>query len=151
VNKIGETVSVADSSKIFLAWNSIFNLAPGPKHRLGCHSGIVGSRRVDYRAEIGIILLFFIVVGVNSVLAELIWGMTIRTNWKNLLGHVFVLLILLVVVGVPSIVLNIVAPSLVTTIVLFIIYSFVDGLIAKGVAGFWEEKKEQETIQTLPA
>jgi hypothetical protein len=47
-------------------------------------------------------------------------------------------------------VLSIVAPSLVTTIVLFVIYGFVDGLIAKKVAGYWEEKEEQEGIQTLP-
>jgi hypothetical protein len=98
---------------------------------------------------IGIIVLFFIVAGVNSILAELIWGMTIRTNWKNLLGHGFVLFILLIVTGIPSIVLSIVAPSLVTTIVFFVIYGFVDGLIAKEVAGYWEEKEEQEGMQTL--
>jgi len=91
---------------------------------------------------IGFVLLFFILGGLNVALTGFIWSIPIKSDWKSLLAHGFVLFIALILVGVPSFIINLAAPGLATTIVVFIIYCFIDGYVAKGVAGFWEEEYE---------
>jgi len=95
---------------------------------------------------IGFIVLFFIMGGLNSFLTDLIWSIPIKTKWTSLLGHGFVLFIVLIIVGIPSIIISFVAPNLAIAIVLFIAYAFIDGFVAKSVATAWreEEKEEQE-------
>jgi hypothetical protein len=50
-------------------------------------------------------------------------------------------------VAIPSFLINIVLPSLVTTIVLFIVYCFIDGFVAASVAGGWEEEEYEESYE----
>jgi len=87
---------------------------------------------------IGFLVLFYIIGGINAVLTDLIWGVSIKTDWKSLLAHGFVLFILLIIAAIPQFIISSVVPSLATKIVMFIIYCFIDGFIAKSVAGQWE-------------
>lgn len=88
---------------------------------------------------IGLLVLFFILGGLNSFLTEEIWSISTRTGWMSLLGHGVVLFIALIIAHIPSIIINLTVPSLPMTIVLFIAEAFIDGFVAKNVAGFWEE------------
>ena len=87
---------------------------------------------------IGLLVLFYIMGGINAVLTDLIWGVSIKTDWKSLLAHGFVLFILLIIAAIPQFIISFVVPSLATKIVMFIIYCFIDGFIAKSVVGQWE-------------
>jgi hypothetical protein len=80
---------------------------------------------------LGFIVFFFIISGINVFLADLIWSIPVKSDWKSLLVHGFVLFILLIIVSIPSLVVNLIVPSLITTIILFIIYCFIDGFVAK--------------------
>ena len=86
---------------------------------------------------IGFLVLFYIIGGINAVLTDLIWGVSIKTDWRSLLAHGFVLFILLIIAAIPQFIISFVVPSLATKIVMFIIYCF-NGFIAKSVAGQWE-------------
>lgn len=96
---------------------------------------------------IGFVVLFFIIGGLNSFLTDILWDISIKTEWKSLLGHGFVMFILLIIVGIPAVVINFVVPSVATTILLFFIYAFIDGFVAKNVAGWWEEELEERGIE----
>jgi len=99
----------------------------------------------------GLILLFFVVGGLNSFLTNLIWSMPVKTGWKSLLGHGLVLFLLLLVVNIPHAIISLLAPSLTTTIVLLVIYAFVDGYVAKNVAGLGKKRPEElEMIGKTP-
>ena len=88
---------------------------------------------------IGLLVLFFIIGGLNAALTNFVWHTPIKSDWKSLLAHGFVLFIVLLVVSVPSLIIGFAIPSIVTTIVLFIVYCFIDGFVAKNIAGYWEE------------
>jgi len=85
---------------------------------------------------LGFIVLFYIIGGINVFLGDRIWGISVKSDWKSLLLHGFVLFILLVIVSIPSVILNLKLPSLATTVLLFIIYCFIDGFIAKKTSEF---------------
>lgn len=87
----------------------------------------------------GFIVLLFILSGLNSFLTESIWSISVRQEWQSLLGHGALLLVALIIAHIPSIVIHLIAPSLATTIVLFIVEAFIDGFVAKNVASWWEE------------
>ncbi len=97
---------------------------------------------------IGIVLLFFIVGGLNIVLTETIWGVSIRENWQSILGHGLLLSIILVLAGIPSLLVSLYYPSLTTTIVLFVVYAFIDGYMARWIAAIWEGSDEEEPSYT---
>lgn len=89
---------------------------------------------------IGVIVLFLILGGLNSFLADLIWDISTKTEWMSLLGHGFILFITLIIAHIPAMIINLIAPGLATTIVLFIVNTFFDGFVAKNVAGWWEKE-----------
>ena len=93
---------------------------------------------------IGLIVLFFIIGGINAFLTDLMWSISVRTDWKGLLSHGFVLFLVLVIVEIPAYLLEIIAPSSVTSTVLFFIYAFIDGYIGKNVAKTWKSEEKQE-------
>jgi len=93
---------------------------------------------------IGLIVLFFIIGGLNAFLTDFIWSIPVRSDWKGLLGHGFVLFLVLLIVGIPSYLVAIVAPGIVTSIVMFVAYAFIDGYVAKNVGKMWESEEEQE-------
>jgi|YelNatPaOPRAMG01_1025707.scaffolds.fasta_scaffold03275_14 hypothetical protein len=93
---------------------------------------------------IGLLVLFLIIGGLNVALTDFVWQIPIKSDWKSLLAHGFVLFMALLVVSVPSIIIRLAIPSIVTTIVLFIVYCFIDGFVAKNIAGYWEEEDEED-------
>ena len=93
---------------------------------------------------LGLIVLFFIIGGLNAFLTEFIRSIQMRSDWKGLLSHGFVLFLVLLVVGIPSYLVAIVAPGIVTSIVMFVAYAFIDGYVAKNVGKTWEMEEEQE-------
>ena len=87
---------------------------------------------------IGLLVLFLIIGGLNAALTDFVWQIPIKSDWKSLLVHGFVLFIVLLIASVPSLII----PSPATMIVIFIIYGVIDGFIAKNIAGYWEEDEE---------
>jgi hypothetical protein len=88
---------------------------------------------------IGVILLFMVLGGLNCFLTVTIWSISTKTAWTSLLGHGLALLVVLIIAHIPGFLINLTVPSLATTIVLFIVYGFVDGFVAKNVAKVWKE------------
>jgi hypothetical protein len=87
---------------------------------------------------IGFVVLFFFMGGLNSMLTGFIWHVSIKTDWKTVLVHGLALSIAFIAVHIPSIVISPAAPSIVTVVVLFIAYAFVDGFVARHIAGMWQ-------------
>ena len=88
---------------------------------------------------IGIVLLFFILAAINVFLMERIWDFRAKADWKSLLIHGLALFFVLLIVSIPSLIINLLEPGVAVTIVIFIIYCFIDGYVAKAVGGMWEE------------
>jgi hypothetical protein len=95
---------------------------------------------------IGLIIFLFIVGGLNSFLTNIIWPISVRTDWKSLLGHGFILSILLILVNLPSLFINAFSPGLTTAAALFIIYAFIDGFIGKNLATRWSKEEAEEYV-----
>jgi hypothetical protein len=92
---------------------------------------------------IGVLVLLFIIGWLNAGLTGMIWDVSIRTDWKSLLAHGLVLLSALLVAHIPAIIVNFAAPGLASTVVVFVVNCFIDGFVAKGVAGYWREEHEE--------
>jgi hypothetical protein len=88
---------------------------------------------------IGIVFILFLMGALNVGLTEIIWGTMIGTSLKSILAHGILLLILLVLAGLPSSLVRNISPGLTTTIIMFVIYCFIDGFIARKVALIFEE------------
>jgi hypothetical protein len=109
-----------------------------------------------------LVSLIFITGGLNSFLTFVIWSVDLKTNLKSLLGQGSVLASMLLIAHIPTLVAHYFVPSLAATItipllipinplllsvtpdlatmmVLFIIYSFIDGFIARRGADLWKE------------
>jgi hypothetical protein len=88
---------------------------------------------------IGIVFILFLMGALNVGLTEIIWGTMVGAGLLRLLAHGVLLLILLVLAGLPSSLVRNISPGLTTTIIMFVIYCFIDGFIAKKVALIFEE------------
>ncbi|MDH5482029.1 MAG: hypothetical protein OEY22_04005 [Candidatus Bathyarchaeota archaeon] len=97
---------------------------------------------------LGIIILFFILGGLNVFLTEKIWSMYVKTDWERVLAHGLVLFFVLIIAHIPTMFVNFfvnfLIPKLATTTVLFIITAFIDGYVAKNVAARWQEEEYVE-------
>ncbi len=91
---------------------------------------------------LGLILLLFIIGGLNTFLMKEIWGLSVKGDWKSLLVHGLILFLVLFIVSIPSFVVNAVFPSIPIQIIVFIVYCFIDGYVARGVGGGWEEQTD---------
>jgi hypothetical protein len=92
---------------------------------------------------IGFVLLFFIIGWLNAVLTDWIWNTPIRTDWQDLLAHGFILFFGLLFAHVLGTLINYALPGLATLVVLFVVYCFIDGFIAKSIAEYYEERVEE--------
>jgi hypothetical protein len=88
---------------------------------------------------IGFILLFFFMAVLNTALTDFIWSTTIQSDWKTLLVHGLGLFFILLIMELPGYILMRSGLSLAVLIGAFVVYSFIDGFIAKNVASLWEE------------
>jgi predicted lysophospholipase L1 biosynthesis ABC-type transport system permease subunit len=93
---------------------------------------------------LGLIVLFLIIGGLNAFLTDFVWSIPVRSDWKGLLSHGSVLFWVLLVAGIPQYLVTLAAPSIVTSIVMFVVYAFIDGYVAKNVGKMWESEEEQE-------
>lgn len=94
---------------------------------------------------LGFIVFLFVTGGINFFLARAIWSVPAKSGWKSLLAQGFLLFVLLTIVGIPSGIVNLFEPDLATMIVLFFVYSFIDGLVAKRVAGSLEQEYSENS------
>lgn len=95
---------------------------------------------------IGLVILLFIVGGLNSLLTNIIWPISVKTDWRTILGHGFTLSLLSILVNLLSIFINASLPSLPTTAALFIFYAFPDGFFGKNVAARWSMEEAEEYV-----
>lgn len=86
---------------------------------------------------VGFLILFLIESALNTFIMRWIWKTPVKTNWKSMLVHGSLLFITLVLVSIPSLIINLILPSIFTTIALLTIYCFIDGYIARAVASNW--------------
>jgi hypothetical protein len=90
---------------------------------------------------IGFVVLFFFMAGLNTVLTDSIWSTTVDSGWKTLLIHGLGLFFALFFADLPRyIFVSRNEQNLALSIGVFIVYSFIDGFIAKNVASLWEER-----------
>ena len=89
---------------------------------------------------IGLVIFLLSMGWLNSIVTDIVWHTPIKTNWASVFFHGLVLSIAFLVVHVPSLILNLAIPSTITVVLLLIVYAFVDGFIAKQIAGMWEEE-----------
>jgi len=83
---------------------------------------------------IGVVILIFIFGWVNTFIAELIWDFELEDDWKTLGIHGLELFVALLAVGIPSVIVTYLFPSLLADIVLFIVYIPIDGYVAYVIA-----------------
>jgi len=69
-----------------------------------------------------------------------IWSISTQQEWVSLLAHGFTLFVALIAAHIPAIIISLIVPSIATTIVMLIANAFIDGFVAKNVAGWWEEE-----------
>ena len=98
---------------------------------------------------IGFVLLFLVVGFANSVLTSYLW-FKVKFGFWDFLFHGFVLFVTLLVLnailGVPTLV----SPGIATTVVTYIITTFVEGFVAKKLAGWWQEEYAKRlTLKSL--
>jgi mannose/fructose/N-acetylgalactosamine-specific phosphotransferase system component IIC len=91
---------------------------------------------------IGLVLLMFALGWTNVFLMDLIWDISAKEDLLSLFIHGLLLVIVFALVSIPIFIVNLFIPSILTTIVLFIIYCFIDGLVAMAVGSIWEEGTE---------
>jgi hypothetical protein len=82
---------------------------------------------------IGFVLLAYLTGWLNALLLKGIWGINDGGGWKGLTANGFILLMLLLVVSIPQLILTWLFPGVVTSIVLFVPYCFVDGYVARKI------------------
>jgi hypothetical protein len=83
---------------------------------------------------VGFLLLLVIYAGINAFLMDRIWHVLIKTDWKSLLAHGLILMIVLLLASIPSLVINFLMPNVIVYIVMLVIYCPIDGYIAKNIA-----------------
>lgn len=98
---------------------------------------------------IGTVVLFLLLGYVNAGITSMIWHLDIKTDWKSALGHGFVLFIVLAILGIPSLIVNLAYPGIPTAVTIFLVYSFVNGFVAKQVASHWEDVYEDFEVESL--
>lgn len=83
---------------------------------------------------IGIVALVYAVGALNVWINNIVWGGDISEDWKKILFHGLFLFIALILVGIPGMVINQLVPGIATNIVIFAVYCFVDGYVARRLA-----------------
>lgn len=100
---------------------------------------------------IGFGILMLIIGGLNSFLTSILW-FPVKTAFWSILGHGFVLFIVLLIVnGIFVMVPSLAFPGISTTIITFVIGSFLDGFVGKKVAGWWKGEYREGIPETIEA
>jgi hypothetical protein len=83
---------------------------------------------------VGFVVLIFVFGWVNTFVAEFIWDFDLESDWKTLGIHGLELFLILLVVGIPSLIASALFPSILTAVVMFIVYIPIDGYVAHAIA-----------------
>jgi peptide/nickel transport system permease protein len=98
---------------------------------------------------VGIVLLFLLVGFVNSVVTSVLW-FKVKFGFWDFLFHGVVLFVASFIVNLILTVPTLVSPGIATTVVTFIIATFVQGFVAKRLAGWWQEEYAKRlTLRSL--
>jgi hypothetical protein len=89
---------------------------------------------------LGFIILFIIIGGLNNYLANALWGIKVKGDLKTLLFHGMLLFIILLCIHGPAQLVISAIPSIVTSIVIFVIAAFADGFVGRTLALLLEEE-----------
>lgn len=85
-------------------------------------------------------VLFMMIGWLNAQISQYIWKIQVNQKWLSLLGHGFLLFIVIAIAGIPSLIISGMIWSadfftyVIFTIVNFLIYSLIDGYICKRVS-----------------
>jgi hypothetical protein len=91
---------------------------------------------------IGLVLLMLVLGAINVFLMFFLWDISVKADMLSLFFHGLLLTVAFLLVSIPVFIANMFIPGIVTTIVLFILYYFIDGIVAESVASVWEEGNE---------
>jgi len=98
---------------------------------------------------IGLGILMLIVGGVNCFLTNLLW-FPVKTSLWSMVGQGLVLFIaLLIVASIFVMIPSLVFPGIVTTAITFIFGSFLNGFVARNVAGWWRQEYQEDISQAI--
>ena len=98
---------------------------------------------------VGFIILLLIIGFINAFVTGLIWSFPVRFDLKGLLGHGIVLSIVLTIAASPAFLLVSFLPAIFFYAITLVVYPFVDGFLARNVAGMFEDLEyEEEPVET---
>lgn len=92
---------------------------------------------------IGVAVLILTVGFLNAVITTQLWFKVKTGFWDLLLHGLVFFIVLLIVNGIFVMGPRFVFPGIATTIITFIIGSFLDGLVGKRIAGWWKEENRE--------
>ncbi len=103
------------------------------------------------------LMTWFVTGGLNVLLTEYIWHVSIKKDWKRLLAHGFALTVALgLAEALPLETINLTISGLTTPAVflmlysfLIILYCFIDGMLARRVAYIWERPEASLRYEDL--
>lgn len=96
---------------------------------------------------IGLGLLFLIVGFLNSMITVNLW-FDVKMSFLDLFFHGLALFVILLIVNGISVALPSLAfPGMATTVVTFVISTFLDGFVAKNVAGWWKQEYRKSRLE----
>jgi hypothetical protein len=93
---------------------------------------------------IALVLLMLVVGWINVFLMFFLWDISVKADLSSLFIHGSLLTVAFLLVSIPAFIVNMLIPGIVTTTVSFIVYCFIDGVIAQSVGNVWEEGNEDE-------
>ena len=98
---------------------------------------------------IGLVVLFLMVGFLNSVITSYLW-FKVKFGFWDFLFHGVVLFVTLLILNVIVTVPTLVSPGIATTVITFIIATFLEGFVAKKLAGWWQEEYAKRlTLKSL--
>jgi len=118
---------------------------------LGATMGVLGF----FAGFVASFAILFIALGwLNAQISQYIWKIQVKQKWPSLLGHGFLLFIVIAIAGIPTMIIGAMMWSadiftyVMFTIVNFLIYSLVDGYICKRVAKVFPD--DEFTTRAIP-
>jgi transcription elongation factor Elf1 len=100
---------------------------------------------------LGVALLLFVLGGLNALLSKSLWGISCRNKGTSLIGQGAVIFGLMFCIGIPSLLLPVLLTRLDTVsyilaqIVLFVVYSIIDGYMGRFVGLQFEVGQDHVT------
>ena len=93
---------------------------------------------------IGLALLMLIIGLSNNIFMTELWDVSMQTGFWSTLVHGITVFIMLLIVGVPFVIIELAAPSMITEVAILIVGSFPRGFIAKKVGEWWKTEEKED-------